>query len=391
MRVFDDFERTHNGIKPEAESTFSFLNRSAGPAFARIRAEIERWFANYPASGQAELAARFPKEFISPFFELLIHELFRRLGAAVELHPSVGSKGKRPDFRVRLPDVPSIIVEATLSQDENQEDSTRRKRLALLFDAINTQVTSRRFFIDVRDVKEGDRGKDPTRNVVSFLRRELASLEDSSGTGNKGLELPPFEEGGWQIRVVALPKSGKCVEPTELIGLYPMEFRWGTPKTSLLTGLKAKAKHYGKLEEPLLLVVNTIGRWGMTCEDQFQALFGTRQEYVPAFTNELRVKQRHDGLWGGPANRKGTRVSGVLFAHALPWNVPRIRFLLYRNPWATHSLPTATWPFEEAVWEDGRVLYTESSIRVGDVLELPEDWPGALFDENSLPNRGEDI
>ena len=48
--LFDDMVRVDDGVARYAEGDFPFLNRSSWPESARIREEVERWFARYPAS-----------------------------------------------------------------------------------------------------------------------------------------------------------------------------------------------------------------------------------------------------------------------------------------------------------------------------------------------------
>jgi hypothetical protein len=74
-------------------------------------------------------------------------------------------------------------------------------------------------------------------------------------------------------------------------------------------------------------------------------------------------------------------VSAVLFGCALPFNVPRIRFLLFRNPWAAHPLPSGFWKLPMAGFSTGDLVKENHDINVGDILGLPADWPGDLFPE----------
>src|SRR5687768_4090571 len=77
--VFDDFVRADIDFAQYSEGDFAFLNRSARPEFAAVRALIEDWFSRYPATHQAALGSRLrsrtPHQFDSAFFELYLHEL----------------------------------------------------------------------------------------------------------------------------------------------------------------------------------------------------------------------------------------------------------------------------------------------------------------------------
>ena len=48
--LFDDGVRVDDTVARYAEGDFPFLNRSSWPESARIRDELERWFARFPSS-----------------------------------------------------------------------------------------------------------------------------------------------------------------------------------------------------------------------------------------------------------------------------------------------------------------------------------------------------
>lgn len=81
--LFSTLERTDEEPSRHAESTFQFLNRCKSAAVDKVRNEIERWCSRYPAADRDELESRLRDDFQSPFFELLLHELFTRQGFSV--------------------------------------------------------------------------------------------------------------------------------------------------------------------------------------------------------------------------------------------------------------------------------------------------------------------
>src|SRR5437867_10408904 len=85
MKLFEDFPRTHNGFADHTESAFSFLNRSARPASARVREALNAWYERYPEGEKAEFKRRFQRDFSDRFFELLLHELLLCMGYQVEV------------------------------------------------------------------------------------------------------------------------------------------------------------------------------------------------------------------------------------------------------------------------------------------------------------------
>ena len=164
------------------------------------------------------------------------------------------------------------------------------------------------------------------------------------------------------------------------IGIYGVQTRWGGADDSLKKSLSAKAKHYGHIDYPFLIAVNCLSGWVIDKEEERAALFGTTEEFVPAYSDQLAVRQRPNGFWGIQDYPKYTRVSGVILGVALPYSIPKYRPCLYHNPWAGGLRSDVNWPFEQATWENGDVRYAPGIKSMADVLQLPENWPGILFD-----------
>jgi hypothetical protein len=115
MRLFDEIHRTDSSPAFPGEDSFTFLNRIESPYWARVRAVLEQWFGKYPAHQQRDLRARLrdalPQLHFAAWWELYLHELFIRLGYAVEVHPPSPSATSKPDFELRR-DATSLYLEA---------------------------------------------------------------------------------------------------------------------------------------------------------------------------------------------------------------------------------------------------------------------------------------
>jgi hypothetical protein len=105
MRLFDDLARTDGSPKKASEDSFAFLNRAAGPFWAAIRDELERWVADYPTSHESDLMGRFrkraPDQHWGAWWELYLFRLFSCMGFAVEVHPEMPETTTHPDFKLR--------------------------------------------------------------------------------------------------------------------------------------------------------------------------------------------------------------------------------------------------------------------------------------------------
>jgi len=384
--IFGTLERTDSEPARHGESEFQFLNRCKSIAADKIRCELERWLRDYPAEYQDELIARFRTEFYAPFFELLVHELLIRQGYSVAVHPSVGTSGKNPDFAAELPNRPEpVIVEATLCIDDQEEDSNSR-RMHQVYDAIEA-IDCPFYFILIRDVTLKCDAQPSSRRITSFLDRELSAL-DPEALLTTALEPADhrrlrFEDEVLSIDFEIAPKKREAWGRPDArnIGTFPVRMRWGDSSVAVRRTLNAKAKRYGDLDKPFVIAVNTLGPWGYDEHERLGTLFGTRQEYVPAGTEGLRVRYLTDGFWGDADSPKYTRVSAVIFGCALPVNVPRVDFCLYRNPWAAHPLPIGFWRLPTVDFSSGSAIRENTNVTVGQVLRLPDDWPGDLFPE----------
>ena len=116
--LFDDIERSDHRHAPRREGSFDFLNRSAWPASHKMRMVLERWFEHYPEDSKSDLRARFRRSdhnHESAFFELFLHEVFRRLDLAPEVHPEPRNGHGRPDFAVRARSRATYYVEANVA------------------------------------------------------------------------------------------------------------------------------------------------------------------------------------------------------------------------------------------------------------------------------------
>lgn len=131
QRLFDDFERTNPFPAKEGEDSFSFMNRVAQPFWERIRSELDEWFAVYPPEDAKDLRSRFrdqsPAQHYAAWWELYLHELFRRLGFEIEVHPELEGVSGRPDFRVARDDA-AFYVEAATTFSGIVGDATASER-----------------------------------------------------------------------------------------------------------------------------------------------------------------------------------------------------------------------------------------------------------------------
>src|SRR5688572_16369979 len=133
MNLFDEIPRTEHRT-PRAEDTkYSYLNLSARPEAAAVRAFLEDCLSRYPAEHRDDLVKRLRSidtTHDAAVFELLVHELLIRSGhLIVEVEPVIDGKSTNPDFLVRAPDGTEFIVECVMANGESMDAAAAQRRL----------------------------------------------------------------------------------------------------------------------------------------------------------------------------------------------------------------------------------------------------------------------
>lgn len=386
MNIFDDIPRSGDDGAGYSEPHFPYLNRTGRPAGARIREVIEDWFTRYPHEHQAELRARLrssdDEAFDGALFELYVHELLRRLGYCVEVHPAAptGASG-RPDFLARRGGNAGFYLEARVARDESAADAASKARINQAYDALD-RFESPDFFLDL----EVD-GAPSTPVPARRLRAEVAAFvgglnheECVRALQAHGLEALPsatFSHEGWEITYTALPKEHTRGEPgPRPIGIKrPRRWERVDHVSALRTAVRRKAGKYGDLGLPYVIAVNAVGQ---RLEDRHiaEALFGTESIVVDG--GVARPDRVADGAWNGPQGPQHRSNSAVLVVSWLsPWTVAEQMVRVYHHPWAHRPCLEELSELPRAVpSKDGTMIQLVDGITPHSIFGLPEDWPG---------------
>lgn len=383
-RLFDDGSRTDASAAGYGEDHFTFLNRAASRYWERVRLELDRWFASYPAAGAADLRARFrsrrPAQHWGAWWELYLFRLFTCLGFHIEVHPTVSGTDARPDFLLKGGGQLFYVEAATVFSgivEEGRDDA----REAGVLDLIN-QGRSHNFFVSVefhRVGLESPSRNEITRPIEEWLAKcdpDLVAAEIKQGADPPEL---PLRVRDWELTVEAFPiKPEFRGEPPEgLIGSGPISSGYVNDVEMVHRTLSKKFQHLRSLDQPLVVAVlgmsSFLGR-----SDVEQALFGREAvqfQREPPHTTRL-VRQRN-GVWMRGAGPAGKSVAAVLCASRLsPSNAARVLPKIWVNPWATNRLPVL-FPFVTATADDhGAVSYSEATSTASEILGLASDWPG---------------
>lgn len=383
--IFDDLQRDYHGTAAHREDEFSFLNRSARPAAAKVRELIESWALSYPPSERPQLRARARTEFDHLFFEMFVGALLRGLGCTVATHPAVNPGiGRRPDFLAQFPSGEEVFVEATYATDQSRAEAAHRARLDYLYDEIG-KVRSPNFFLHLNSISGLDKRQPSGRRLRTFIEEKLAELDPDAVreiASHAGLDSMPhwiFQDGEFEMEFSVWPKSPSARNtPGNPIGIYPTESRWGGISDTLRAAVARKATRYGELNRPYVVAVNSTGIFGNDRIDEMEALFGDEEFYGFPDTEELQMRRATNGVWVGPRGIRNRRVSAVLFARVVPWNLPRAHLRLYHNPFATHPCVQLPWRIPQGIPVGSKMTWHDGATS-GELLALSPEWPGELF------------
>jgi len=388
MKLFDDMTRDDEGPASYSEPKFSYLNRSARPAFCAIRTVLEDWFSRYPEAHRNDLCGRFrssdDRQHRSALFELFLHELLLRLGCLVEIHPSVVGTCKSPDFLVQSKTGGPFYLEAVVASGESRQEASTGAISRRLRDILD-RLDSPNFFIGWK--VRGSTQKPPAaRKIKAFLKQRLAPLDpervagDLKSGGFNALPRWTYSHEGWLIEFFPIPKStGLRGKPgVRSIGCE-LEAGWVDARTSLRDAILEKAGKYGKLEYPFVVAVNSLA-WHLDKTDVMEALFGKEHflfTQTPSGISGPVPRRAPDGVWTSPEGPRYTRLSAVLLFEGLfPWSLSHCPVCLYHNPWAEKTLQSELDRLPKAVPIPGDPLKWLEGDRLHSVFDLPADWPG---------------
>jgi hypothetical protein len=389
VKLFDDRDRTDLGPARYGESHSAYLQRTARPEFALVRAAMEEWLNEYPKSHRRKLARRLalPDDvhFEAAFFELYIHRLLRALGGKVRVEPKLSGSQGRPDFEVRFEQPPRILVEAVTVDEVSRSERAARARLQDVYDALN-KVSAPDYFFRVAHSGEprtpipGKRVRHQVQQFVNHLNyeevRQLAGANDFDS-----LPSITLSHDGCEVTVSAIPVSldrrdAPDHRPVGVIGALGAS--WVDHHTPIRDAVRKKARKYGRLRRPLLIAVNAVDMYPEKI-DIMQALFGTEQYVIrggPGWPkSEPEFSRKRDGAFIAPRGPINTRVSAVMIVSSLlPWTVAVHPPVVYHNPWARYPIGADLLPLTAHRPQANEMVETPGQP-IEEILQIPARWP----------------
>lgn len=381
MDPFDDIPRTEHRTPRAEDTNYSYLNQSARPEAAAVRAFLNDCLSRYPADHRDDLVKRLRSidtTHDAALFELLVHELLIRSGhTIVEVEPVIEGKSTNPDFLVRAPDDTEFIVECVMANGESMDAAGAQRRLTTALDAA-AEVPSPVHFIAVKvqDV--------PTQPIsLKALRRDLArwiaQLPEDEAAAKRAKPLI-HSQHGLKLIFSAMAKRNKAyAEGDRSIGATSYGIRMAVPGDDLRGSLLKKANRYGALPVPYVIAVNAAGDASGE-RDLLDALLGSTvgilRRTSPDDEGTLEAGRGNNGVLhdGRRARKRG--VSAVLaFDHLNAWRPWGRGARIVRNPWANRPLPDIPLPIDQLNPGDGEFVKTEGRFDAA-TFGLDADWPG---------------
>ena len=169
--LFENKERTDDKPANHLDNTYDFYDRSSSKRAAQVRDILNFWFHKYPESEKVELKRRLQTSFSSPFFELFLHEFFRRQGFTLEPHPILPETSKRPDFLVCGHGL-EFYLEAKESTDKSEREKSIENRTNYLYDQINKTNTPN-FYFRINELQLKSSNQPSGKKLIRYIESKL--------------------------------------------------------------------------------------------------------------------------------------------------------------------------------------------------------------------------
>jgi len=382
MRLFDNIERTQNCPAAETQSTFSFLNNSCRPASEKICSLLEEWFSDYPVEKKAVLANKFREsdKFEPNFFELFTFAFLKRCFGDVSVEPEMG--GLTADFSVNGD---ALIVETTVSTEISDREAGRQRIENEIFDRIN-KLCINKYFLQIEELNVSSNETPKLKAIERFIKNKADSLdyEQLVREMQKSEEWRCFTypEGASNdeslLKFSFIPRSNCGCENHRPIGIFPTSSHWGGSERAISEKIRGKVLKYNRLGIPQVVFINVLSWWGWGDEIDIRiALYGTGAK--ESILDPCIRREFPNAVWFGPEGGRNNNLVAVVAGSVANSNIPEANVKLYVNPWSNHEVDVGA--FKIPKFDPGTGETSDSELTLGKLFDLPDDWPGVMFDD----------
>jgi hypothetical protein len=381
INLFDDKVRVDLDPSHHNENSFNYYDRSARKDVSNVREKLNEWFSYFPTSEQVELKSRFKKTFSSAYFELFIHELFRRQGFEILIHPEVPNTSKRPDFLMKKESL-EFYLEAKEAREKSDPQQALENRINQVYDSLN-RIKSPNFFLKIDELILKTANQPSTKKAIANIETESAKYDPELLTDQLtkyGFERSArieYEDIDLKLVVSLIPKSpaARGLDDGRAIGMYPYETIWGGSEESIKGSFEKKYKRYGQLDKPYIVCINAIGMKGNGDIDVENALWGSvawTWSTDPNNRNERWERQR-DGMFLGKKGPRCTNVSGVLVTKVMEFNIHVAQHWFAKHPYSKNEADFTAFDLTHTFVSEGKIK-KEVKKTIGDILQVESTW-----------------
>lgn len=386
--LFTEHNPRAYGFAKHADDEFVYLNQHADEPVLAAREMLENWYSHFPPAHRLDLVRRFRSkkhnQHDGAFWELYLHELFRRLGYEVEVHPHLEGIKTRPDFLLKREGAPRAFIEARLSGLQTEKNASAERLKKELHDALD-KAHSPNFFLDLDEIRTAP-VRPSFKQLTNLVERWLETL-------NPDLPIETFlndtdartrfvwEHEGWYVSLKVIPKSPghRGRKGSRSVGITGGDFQWVDTRGDLKQALMEKASKYGNLNLPYLIAINYMG---LHCdrEDCVDALYGSLAAKV-RFDEHGAVQQqpcrKADGFWINRGTPLHTHISAVLVGqHINVWSIGASSLEMYEHFAAQYPIGM-TGDFPCWYVPKGKdELIMRPGLSSANILGIPAGWPG---------------
>ena len=384
LTLFDDFERTDGSRRHAAESEFHLLNRSAWPACEKVRTALEEWFSHYPDDAKKDIQSRIREpgpNHESAMFELFLHQISLRLDLAPQVHPQLPTGGGKPDFLITDRAGNSYYVEAQVAMGAPSRVPPSDAREAEILDAIDEIVLDEPTNIILSVTTSGTLAQSQKRAPIqNEVRHWLSRIgPEEIPTDGHVSHYPPLYvcRGEWTLTLTVVGVA-EFKSRTPIVVRFGGGFEDYNIDVMLKRRIAEKAGKY-RPDHPLIVAIHArhgnVDR-GHREDALFRAPAVVREPLGSGGVASLSRTRIPDAVWRLGSEPRYSQLHGVMFVGGfLPYGMAHTYAQTYIKPSTNATVPAELIRLGSARVQNGQVIY-QNSRRLGEILGLPEDWPG---------------
>ena len=379
--LFELTSEVINGPSNNNENPYNYYNKSNREDIKTIKLVLEKWFQEYPISERKELKNRFKKDMDSAFFELFLFVLFKRQGFEVLIHPQLNKTNKRPDFLVSK-DGEQIYVEAKISYDKSEEETSFERRKSEFYDNLN-KIRIKGYLLRIVELEFKTKKQPSVKELIKIVEEKTHSLsyesvlEEFKQLGFDGG--PRIEYNNDDLNIIIQPMPMKESKKNKIsknpIGMFPFETYWGGGEIAIRNSILKKAKRYGNLDLPYLICINALGKKTNSEIDINNVIWGSLQ-YTFSDHNSIdngKMMRKEDGIFYNKGKSRLENVSGVFVTKVYPSSIPNSNYWLYQNPFAKNICNLEDLGLNYYYVADGKIISKEGS-NFHDIFDIQQNW-----------------